>query len=141
MRRMRPGRRRALRRRHWPSSLPSWREFPAWPGPQRIGAQPDGAAADSWQEFSRTPIANLAGNPKLAGNPIANHMRSMPPEIGAILRSAAGRMIVTVNKRLSYRTRRLMKGLTGTRRLIRPDLRAYLTAPQPFFLALYFSLD
>jgi hypothetical protein len=51
----------------------------------------------SWQEFSRTPIANLAGNPKLAGNPIANHMRSMPPEIGAILRSAAGRMIVTVN--------------------------------------------
>jgi hypothetical protein len=127
MRRMRPGRRRALRRRHWPSSLPSWREFPAWPGPQRIGAQPDGAAADSWQEFSRTPIAN--------------HMRSMPPEIGGILRGAAGRMIVTVNKRLSYRTRRLMKGLTGTRRLIRPDLRAYLTAPQPFFLALYFSLD
>ena len=97
MRRMRPGRRRALRRRHWPSSLPSWREFPAWPGPQRIGAQPDGAAADSWQEFSRTPIANLAGNPKLAGNPIANHMRSMPPEIGGILRGAAGRMIVTVN--------------------------------------------
>ena len=34
-----------------------------------------------------------------------------------------------------------MKGLTGVRRLIRPDLRAYLTAPQPFFLALYFSLD
>lgn len=94
--------------------------------------------AESWQEFSRTPIANLAGNPKLAGNPIANHM---PPEIGGILRGAAGRMIVTVNKRLSYRTRRLMKGLTGTRRLIRPDLRAYLTAPQPFFLALYFSLD
>jgi hypothetical protein len=62
-------------------------------------------------------------------------------EIGGILRGAAGRMIVTVNKRLSYRTRRLMKGLTGTRRLIRPDLRAYLTAPQPFFLALYFSLD
>ena len=132
---MRPGRRRPLRRRHWPSSLPSWREFP---GPQRIGAQPDGAAADSWQEFSRTPIASLTGNPKLAGNPIANHM---PPEIGGILRGAAGRMIVTVNKRLSYRTRRLMKGLTGTRRLIRPDLRAYLTAPQPFFLALYFSLD
>jgi len=97
--------------------------------------------AESWQEFPRTPIANLTGTPILAGNPIANHMRSMPPEIGAILRSAAGRMIVTVNKRLSYRTRRLMKGLTGTRRLIRPDLRAYLTAPQPFFLALYFSLD
>ena len=98
--------------------------------------------AESWQEFSRTPIANLAGNPKLAGNPIANHMRSMPPEIGGTLRGAAGRMIVTVNKRLSYRTRRLSdEGLTGTRRLIRPDLRAYLTAPQPFFLALYFSLD
>jgi len=47
--------------------------------------------AESWQEFSRTPIANLTGTPILAGNPIANHM---PPEIGAHWQGRRGGRIV-----------------------------------------------